>query len=523
MTSTILKDRPDPGMPFTRDELDQLLLSIDLYDPTEQEELLLLMEEYDAKLTQQRCRDDLLEFAKAMQTDYLVGAHHRHLSDLLMQLERGEKDRVTVSVAPRHGKSQLTSIYYTAWYLGRNPTKQVMLVSHTTDLAVDFGRKVRNIINTPEYSAIFPNVSLAQDSKSAGRWNTNHKGVFYATGVGSSLAGRGADLLVVDDPHSEQDLLSGNFAALETAYKWFTFGARTRLMPGGRVAIVATRWHKSDLIGRLVKDMGMNPDSDQYEVVEFPAILHEHTDDEKALWPQFFDLEALHRTRASMPAYQWNAQYQQNPTGDTSAICKREWWRVWEDSEPPDCEYIIQALDAAAELKNNADFTSITTWGVFWNDKEAAHNIILLNSVRDRYEFPELKEKALEEYKYWTPDSLLVEKKSSGTPLYQELRRMGIPAVDFTPHRGTINNPNIKYARLNAVVDIIKTGLAWVPDTRWAEQLVEELAEFPYGDHDDTVDTTIMALTRFRQGGFITLPSDEQDAPAQYKRRSGYY
>lgn len=524
MTATVPKNKIDELLPFTKEELTALLVNIDSYSEQEQEELLTLIEEYDKRISQQLCRDDLLTFCQAMQPGYLIGAHHRHLSKLLMQLEKGEKDRITVSVAPRHGKSQLTSIYYTAWYLGRNPTKQVMLVSHTTDLAVDFGRKVRNIINTPEYKAIFPNVSLAQDSKSAGRWNTNHKGVFYATGVGSSLAGRGADLLVVDDPHSEQDLLAGNFAALETAYKWFTFGARTRLMPEGRVAIVATRWHKSDLIGRLIKDMSSNEESDQYDVVEFPAILNENTENEKALWPEFFDIDALKRTRASMPAYQWNAQYQQNPTGDKSAVCKREWWRVWEDEEPPECEYLIQALDAAAELKNSSDFTSITTWGVFWNDKENANQIILLNSVRARLEFPELKEKALEEYNYWQPDSLLVEKKSNGTPLYQELRRMGIPVTDYTPHRGTTDNPNSKYARLASVVDIIKSGMAWVPGTRWAEQLVEELAEFPYGDHDDTVDTTIMALTRFRQGGFLRLPSDEKEERREFRyRKGGYY
>jgi len=523
VTSTVLKDQPAAEFPFTKEELDALLLNIDAYDAQEQEELLGLLEEYERRLTQQSCRDDLLAFCQAMQPTYLIGAHHRHLSSLLMQLERGEKDRITVSIAPRHGKSQLTSIYYTAWYLGRNPTKQVMLVSHTTDLAVDFGRKVRNIIGTPEYQAIFPNVSLAVDSKSAGRWNTNHKGVFYATGVGSSLAGRGADLLVVDDPHSEQDLLAGNFAALETAYKWFTFGARTRLMPGGCVAIVATRWHKSDLIGRLVKDMGMNEESDQYEVVEFPAILNEDDEDEKALWPEFFDLEALKRTRASMPAYQWNAQYQQNPTGDASAICKREWWQRWEEEDPPDCDYIIQATDAAAELNNKSDFTSSTTWGIFWKDKTSLYNIILLNSVRERLEFPELKEKALEEYTYWQPDSALVEKKSSGTPLYQELRRMGVMVAESTPHRGTINNPNNKYARLNSVIDIVREGLVWVPDTRWAEQLVEELAEFPYGDHDDCVDTTIMALTRFRQGGFAQLATDQKDEPRMFRSRKEYY
>lgn len=517
-------EEPDAAPDFSQEDIQELLDNIELLDPDEQQELLQIAATLEERQRSRSCREDLIEFAKAMQSDYITGAHHRHLANLLMQIERGEKDRATVSIAPRHGKSQLTSVYASAWYLGRNPTKQVMLVSHTADLAVDFGRKVRNLINTPEYQRVFPGVALSSDSKSAGRWNTNQGGVFYATGVGSSLAGRGADLLIVDDPHSEQDLLAGNFDALDTAYKWFTFGARTRLMPGGRVVVVATRWHKSDLIGRLIKDMAMNAQSDQYEVVEFPAILNENTDNEKALWPEFFDLEALRRTRASMPTYQWNAQYQQNPTGDTSAICKREYWRIWDKEDPPQCEYMIQCIDAAAELKNRSDFTSITTWGVFWHEADGAYNIILLNSVCERYEFPELKTKALEQYKYWEPDVLLVEKKSSGTPLYQEMRRMGIPAGEYTPHRGTANNPNTKFARLNSVVDLVKSGLVWVPDTRWAEQLVEELAEFPYGDHDDRVDTTIMALVRFRQGGFAVLPTDEKDEPRYFKqRRGGYY
>ena len=253
------------------------------------------------------------------------------------------------------------------------------------------------------------------------------------------------------------------------------------------------------------------------------GVLNENTDKEKALWPEFFDLEALRRTRSTMPAYQWNAQYQQNPTGDTSSICKREWWRTWPEEEPPQCEYLIQCIDAAAELNNRSDYTSITTWGVFLNEETGLHNIILLNSVRARMEFHQLKERVLEEYNYWEPDSCLVEKKSSGTALYQELRRMGVPVGEYTPHRGTINNPNNKYMRLNAVTDMIREGLVWVPQTRWAEQLVEEVAEFPYGDHDDTVDTTIMALTRFRQGGFVQLSTDHKDEPRMFRRRNGYY
>lgn len=524
MSQLLFGSQPSAPMQITQEEINELLDNLELLEPDEQAELLQIAAVLEERESSRRCRDDLIEFCKAMQKGYMVGSHHRYLSSLLTSVEAGEKDRVTVSIAPRHGKSQMTSIFFAAWYLGKNPSKQVMLVSHTTDLAVDFGRKVRNLIDSVEYQRIFPGVALAADSKSAGRWNTNSGGVFYAAGVGSSLAGRGADLLIVDDPHSEQDILAGNFAAFETAYKWFTFGARTRLMPGGAVVVVATRWHKSDLIGRLIKDMSLNPDADQYEVVEFPAILNENTPEEKALWPEFFDLTALRQTRASMPAYQWNAQYQQNPTGEASAICKREWWRLWEGDEPPKCEYIIQAIDAAAELNNRADFTSITTWGVFFNEKEGLHNIILLNSVRERMEFPELKARALSEYKYWEPDACIVEKKSSGTALYQEMRRGGVPVAEFTPHRGTANSPNTKYSRLNSVIDIIRSGMVWVPSTRWAEQLVEELAEFPYGDHDDCVDTTIMALIRFRQGGFLRLPTDEADEPVEFGRRKrGYY
>ena len=354
-----------------------------------------------------------------MQPDYIVGSHHRILADLLMQIESGKdvdngKDRICVNIPPRHGKSQLVSIYFPAWFLGRNPTKKVMMVSHTTDLAVDFGRKVRNLISTPDYQKIFPTVQLASDSKSAGRWNTNVGGEYYACGIGSSIAGRGADLLLVDDPHSEQDVLSGNFDIFDRAYEWFTFGARTRLMPGGRVAIIQTRWHLDDLTGRVTRDMMMNDLADQYEVVEFPAIIEIDRKGElvdKPLWPEFFDLEALNRTKASMPLFQWNAQYQQNPTAEEAALVKREWWKEWEEERPPSCSYVIMSLDAAAETHNRADYTAITTWGVFFNEKEDAHNIILLNAIKTRVEFPALKKLSLEEYKEWEPEFVYCRKE----------------------------------------------------------------------------------------------------------------
>ena len=514
-----------PPEDFTEEEIQLLLDNLDEYSADEVVEIERMVDELGVRRQNKLAYDDLIDFCKAMMPDFIVGKHHRILADMLMEIERGDKDRVCVNIPPRHGKSQLVSIFYPAWFLGRNPNKKVMMVSHTTDLAVDFGRKVRNLIATPEYKSIFPVTKLAVDSKSAGRWNTSAGGEYYACGVGSALAGRGADLLLVDDPHSEQDVINGNFSVFEKAYEWYTFGARTRLMPGGRVAIIQTRWHMDDLTGRVVKDMSQNERSDQFEVVEFPAIL-EVVDPktkelvEKPLWPEFFDLEALLRTKASMPTFQWNAQYQQEPTAEEAALVKREWWNLWMSEEPPSCEYIIMSLDAAAEKHNRADFTALTTWGVFFYEEENAYNIILLNSIKKRLEFPELKELAMEEYQYWEPDSFIVEKKSSGVALYQEMRRMGLPVSEYTPHRGSGD----KLARLNSVSDIVASGLCWVPQTRWAEEVVEEIAGFPFMSNDDLVDSTVMALMRFRQGGFIRLPTDEPEEQRYFARRSaGYY
>ena len=489
-------------------------LELELFDDT--------LAELERREAARLARDSLLEFCIRMNPDYKVGRHHRRLAKLLEDMAFNRKDRIAVSIPPRHGKSFLVSVYFPAWFLGNFPDKKVLMVSHTTDLAVDFGRKVRNLVDQALCKEIFPTVSLAADSKSAGRWNTAVGGEYFACGVGSALAGRGADFLIVDDPFSEQDILNGNYEVFQKAYEWFTFGARTRLMPGGRVAIVHTRWHPGDLIGMMAKDMVRNEESDQYEFFEFPAIFNEGSDQEKALWPEFFDLDALRRTKASMPAFQWNAQYQQSPTSEEGAIIKREWWKMWEEDDPPELEFVIMTLDAAAEKNNRADFTALLTWGVFTDERRTGGkaNIILMNAINKRVEFPELKDMALEEYRDWEPDAFIVEKKSNGTPLFQELRRMGIPVAEFTPHRGTGD----KVARLNAVADIFRSGMVWYPaGRRWAEEVVEQVAAFPASDHDDMVDCTSMALHRFRNGGFISLDSDYKDDVYSFPRKNTYY
>lgn len=518
---------------LTDQDIETLAANIGRFSAEEQAQIAVVIDELERRKHAKLCQASLLDFCKYMDPSYVVAPHHKKLAELLTQIAYGLKDRIAVSIPPRHGKSHLVSTLFPAWFLGKFPDKKVLMVSHTGDLAVDFGRKVRNLIADPRYAAIFPGITLAQDSKSAGRWSTNRGGEYFATGVGAALAGRGADLLLVDDPHSEQDLLAGNFEELEKTYQWFAFGARTRLMSGGKIAVIHTRWHQDDLIGHLIKDGVNNPKADQYEVFEFPAIITTTTpakDPEtpekvvdKALWPEKFDLDALERTKASMPAYQWNAQYMQNPTGEQGAIIQRDWWKAWEKDDPPQCEYIIMALDAAAEKTNRADYTALLTFGVFSDDNltDGAPHIILLNAINTRVEFPELKDLAIREWKDWDPDAFIVEKKSSGTPLYQELRRLGIPVQEFTPHRGTGD----KVARLNAVSDIIRSGMVWYPaGRRWAEEVIEQSVAFPYGSHDDLVDCLSMVLARYRQGGFIRLPSDLRDPEYLNRpRHAAYY
>ncbi len=604
------------------------------------------------------------------------------------------------TLLPTHN-SYMLSYYFPAWYLGRNPTHYIITASHTADLAVDFSRKVRNLITSSEYKQVFPEVSVAADTKAAGRWNTNHGGEVFAVGTGGAVAGRGAHLALCiketstvstargpvpagslqvgervythkgflpvsairqtvhefeieadgavmsedhpvwtfnrgwvvagslttrdwvytlsfpqlmrigyerlkqrsarnaravtvagvqqlesrtgeadeygwlrtrvvrlcsrggeeeqrrqgllmgllgaayrtrlfgllvgvrrlrrierrasgatfiditvpgantffvekllvhncDDPFSEQDALSGNLEVYEKVYQWFTYGLRTRLMPTGRMAVVHTRWHKKDLIGRLISDMALNPQADQYEVVEFPAILPSG----KSLWPEMWPIEKLERTRASMPAFQWSAQYLQTPTSEEAAVIKREWWQAWTEEKPPKCEYTLLSYDTAFSKSDRANYSACTLWGI-WKNRDEQSRVILLNAWRDKLEFPELKQKVLADVKEWNPDGIIVEAKATGAPLIAELRRAGIPVQEYVPSRG-----NDKVARVNSVADMFSSGMVYAPRTRWAEEVIEEVADFPAGEHDDWVDTVSMALMRIRNGGLVRLKSD---------------
>lgn len=500
-----------------------LAAQLALKDMSKPEKLAFLadLEKKESRHGLKKAQTDPIEFAKRVYPGFKVGPHHRKLAKIFQDVVDGKKKRVIINIAPRMGKSEFSSYLFPAYFLGNFPEKKIIMGTHTASLSEDFGRRVRNLIDGEDYHEIFPHTKVADDQKAAGKWSTSSGGQYYAAGVGGALAGRGADLFVIDDPHSEQDMKANSRLAFDNAWSWFQQGPLQRLMPGGAIIIIMTRWSLLDLTGRLIDYQIRNPDTIPWEIVELPAILDEGTEKEKSLWPAQWSLEALKNTKASIDPRFWNAQYMQNPTSDMAALISRKDWQIWEQDDPPQCDYIIQSWDTAFETKQTSDYSACTTWGVFYKDEDKRNpNIILLDAFKDRMTFPELKQIALKHYKEWQPDAFIVEKKASGGPLIQELRLIGIPVQEFSPSRG-----NDKMVRLNAVADLFTSGKVWAPDTRWAREVVEEIASFPVGEHDDFVDTTTQALLRYRQGGFITLDTDEQDDELTYKyrRRAAYY
>ena len=503
---------PETKPKLTSKDIEELQTLFPEADEIQKVKLQRLLKLYKSKVVEKSGKETFLDFIQHVYPGYMIGDHHRKLAQIFEDIANGVKKRVIVNIAPRHGKSELISYLAPAWFLGKYPHKKVIMASHTADLAVNFGRRVRNLVGSDAYKDIFPQVELQADSKSASRWGTNFNGEYFAIGVGGALAGRGADLFIIDDPHSEQDAKLGRADVFKPAWEWFQSGPLQRLMPGGAIIVVMTRWSKLDLTGEIVNQMVKNEDVDGWEVVEFPAIIQNKQGEDESLWPDFWPLKELLAKKAALDVRYWNAQYLQNPVSEEGALIKREWWKIWEEEDPPQCEFTIMSLDAAQEANNRADYNALTVWGVFFNEETNNYNIILLNSIKQRLEFPELKELCIQEYKDWEPDAFLVEKKSNGAALYQEFRRMGIPVGEFTPGKG-----QDKISRVNAVSDLFRSGIVWAPDRRWAHEVIEECNDFPSGANDDLVDSTTLALMRFRQGGFIRLPSDEPEDIVGFK------
>jgi predicted phage terminase large subunit-like protein len=488
-----------------------------LPEPVQQKVGALIAEARRAK-AKEVAQNDFMAYVNYVWPTFIHGRHHEKMARAFERVAEGRTKRLIINMPPRHTKSEFASYLLPSWFLGKFPQKKVIQTSHTAELAVGFGRKVRNLVDSDRYKDLFPDVALQADSKAAGRWATNYSGEYFAIGVGGAVTGKGADLLIIDDPHSEQEaaLAEVNPEIYDKTYEWYTSGPRQRLQPGGAIVVVMTRWSKKDLTGQVLKASAQRG-GDEWEVIEFPALF----ENGKPLWPEFWSQKELLALKEELPNAKWMAQYQQNPTSETSAIVKREWWQVWEEEEPPWCEFTLMSWDTAFEKSNRADYSACTLWGVFYQEDDTGTpqaNILLINAFRKRMEFPELKQKALDEYQEWKPDSIIIEKKASGAPLIYEMRAMGVPVQEFTPTKG-----NDKISRLNAVSDLFASGRVWAPNTQWAEEVIDEVASFPAGEHDDYVDSVSLALMRFRRGGFIRTLLDEEDEPPRFKRRQAAY
>ena len=480
-------------------------------------EILLLEEQQKRLETRDIAQDKFMAYAKHVYDGFIEGTHHRIIAEKLERIARGDLKRLIVNMPPRHSKSEFASYLMPSWFLGRNPKLKIIQATMNTELAVRFGRKVRDLIADPIYKEIFPNTDLKPDSQAAGRWETSAGGEYFAAGVGAAMTGRGADLLIIDDPHSEQDALSPS--AYDNAWEWYTSGPRQRLQPGGTIIIVQTRWSKKDITGRLLQAQQKDLMADQWEVVEFPAIMPSG----EPLWPEFWKKDELLKVKASLSVGKWNAQWQQNPTSEATAMVKRDWWKVWEEDDIPDLDYVIQSYDTAYSKKETADYSAVTTWGVFQPYRNGDQHLILMDAKKGRWNFPELKSIAQEEYDYWEPELMLIEAKASGTPLADEMRLLNLPVATFSPGRKRGGGGMDKTTRMHIVSPIFESGKVWYPEgEKFAEEVIEEVASFPNGDHDDFCDSMTMALMRFRQGGFVSLDGEEFEDDPPRKAREYY-
>lgn len=497
----------------------------------DQREVLKLLQEYHELEAHTEAKGSFLEYARRVWPEFIAGGHHQLMANKFDAIVEGKLKRLVINMAPRHTKSEFGSFLLPSYFLGHFPTKKVIQTSNTADLASGFGRKVRNLIqHNKVFKELFPGITLSRDSTAAAHWHTNKEGEYFAIGVNGKVTGKGADLLIIDDPHSEQEAKQAESRPeiFDDVYDWYTSGPRQRLQPGAAIVIIMTRWSKRDLTGRLLDKMAKG--GEVFEVITLPAILDENPerpDQEKALWPEWWDLKELQATRDSLPVTKWQAQYQQNPTSEHGAILKRAYWRTWPSEKPPPCKFILQSWDTAFTKTDRSNYSACTTWGVFeyagLDVPKPQDHLIMLHAYRDKLEFPALKRKVREMQKLWRPDSILIEKKGSGTSLIQELRASGLMVEDTTPTRSSGD----KIARANAVAPVFESGYVWAPDRRWADEVINESAAFPRGDDDDYVDTVTQAVERFRRGGFITLPDDgdddDEDISRQGRRRGGNY
>lgn len=425
---------------------------------------------------------DLGCYAMALWPPFKLAAHHRLIVDKLEGVELSEITRLMIFMPPRHGKSLLGTQLFPAWFLGRHPDRSIITACYGQELADDFGRQVRNLVSDPIHHAIFPEFRLADDSTSMRRFNTTAGGSYYAVGRGGSITGRGAHLLLIDDPLKDAEEARSEVTR-RGLFEWYAYVAFTRLQPGGAVVLITTRWHEDDLAGRLLRE-----DPKSWVVLCLPAIAEVDESFRRAgdaLWPEKYPIKDLEEKRKVIGGSAWASLYQQRPAAAEGAIFKREWWRYFR--EQPFFKRIVQSWDTAFKTGAENDFSACTTWGV------ADSGYYLLWFWRGKVEFPELKRCMNWLAQEWRPNQILIEDRASGQSLIQELKHS--TALPIIPIRADKD----KLARAEAITPLIEAGKVFLPESApGLNDYVDELAAFPNGVHDDFVDSTTQALNYLR-------------------------
>lgn len=478
-------------------------------------------------------------FAPKLIADFKMGRHIEVISEKLQRVEEGTTKRLMVFLPPRSSKSVICSKLFPAWYLGRHPQHEILSISHSDNLASDFGRSVRDLVGSSLYQTVFSDVKLRSDVRAAGKWQTNQNGVYVAAGVRTQIAGRGAHVALLDDVMSEEDAFSEN--GRRYIKEWYPAGLRTRLMPGGAIVIINTRYHEDDICGWLLScekdnEKDLRSQSIPWEILRIPAWV----DDEaskvlgipvgESYFPEWKPKDVLQNDEIEIRRHNgsryWESLYMQNPVPDEGGIFKKSWFNIWKESEPPDCDFVIQTMDTAFSTRTTADYSVIQTWGIF-TEKEVdsggiehtVGHLILLGSVRDRLEYPDLRAKAQENFEHHEPDLIVIEKKSSGQSLIQDLRRAGLPILEYTPDRD-------KVSRAYAASPLLEAGRLWLPNKIWAQTLFDEAVSFPNAAHDDQVDSMVMAVLYLKESWHLQHPYDpsyDREDKNTYKKNKATY
>ncbi len=507
----------------------------------ENKELLFKALQEKSKIAAQ---ENFLKFIQYMNPLFVTSRHHEVIAEKLEYVESGDIRRLIVCMPPRSGKSLMVSEYFPAWFLGRHPDQQVLAVSYGIDLAKTWGKRVRDMIDSSEYQGIF-DLEISKSTKAADRWETTKGGIYNASGVTGGIAGKGAHLGLIDDPLNEQDAYSK--AAREHVTRWYPGGFLSRLMPGGRICMLSTRWNEEDLVGFVLREAEENPEQVQWELLSIPALL----DDEGAkmlgypedttFWPVDENMVdkaqlagwptiELKEKKASLPDYQWQALYMQRPSAVEGAIIKRNDWQRWMSKEPPECQYIVLSCDTAFGTTEASDYSALIVWGVFADPKLEPEDVqpqdqhfIALSSQKGRWEYPDLRRKVIEIYKEYKPDIILIEKKASGQSLIQDLQRTLLPVYAYQPDKD-------KVARAHACAPAFHQERVWVPTNLkseyWVNQLIDECARFSGtgAARDDLVDATTQAILWVRDNLLLQFESDQyaEEEPTGFMGKKAY-